>query len=126
MREHGIFGTYIQTELGHGTFVRGLETTATYEKTTQEFIIDSPTLTSIKYWPGIGIYYFICKYLYKFSIFSILNKLAGTTCNYGIVMAKLIIDGKEHGIHAFVVQLRSLDNHAPLPGFLILFKNMKK
>ena len=64
MREHGIFGTYIQTELGHGTFVRGLETTATYDKTTQEFIIDSPTLTSIKYWPGIGIYYFICKHLY--------------------------------------------------------------
>jgi acyl-CoA oxidase len=52
MKENVVFGSYAQTELGHGTFVRGLETTATYDKTTQEFIIDSPTLTSIKYWPG--------------------------------------------------------------------------
>lgn len=56
-----IFGTYIQTEIGHGTFVRGLETTATYDRSTQEFDIHSPTLTSIKFWPGSGkkhlIYY---------------------------------------------------------------------
>ena len=26
-----IMGTYAQTELGHGTFIRGLETTATYD-----------------------------------------------------------------------------------------------
>jgi hypothetical protein len=30
-----IIGTYAQTELGHGTFVRGLETTATYDRQTQ-------------------------------------------------------------------------------------------
>ena len=52
MSENAIFGTYAQTELGHGTYLRGLETTATYDKRTQEFIIDSPTLTSIKFWPG--------------------------------------------------------------------------
>ena len=54
MKENVIFGTYVQTELGHGTFVRGLETTATYDKNTQEFIINSPTLTSLKFWPGGG------------------------------------------------------------------------
>lgn len=42
----------IQTELGHGTFIRGLETTATYDPKTQEYIINSPTLTSYKWWPG--------------------------------------------------------------------------
>ena len=32
---HRVIGTYAQTELGHGTFVRGLETTATYDLQTQ-------------------------------------------------------------------------------------------
>ena len=31
-------------------------------------------------------------------------------------MAKLIIDDKEYGIHAFVIQLRSLKDHSVLPG----------
>lgn len=47
-----IIGTYAQTELGHGTFVRGLETTATYDPKTQEFVVNSPTLSSYKWWPG--------------------------------------------------------------------------
>ena len=45
-------GAYAQTELGHGTFVRGLETTATYDVETQEFIVHSPEDTSTKWWPG--------------------------------------------------------------------------
>ena len=32
--------------------MRGLETTATYDKTTQEFIIHSPTYSACKWWPG--------------------------------------------------------------------------
>lgn len=47
-----ILGTYAQTELGHGTFIRGLETTATYDPTTEEFVLNSPTITSYKWWPG--------------------------------------------------------------------------
>lgn len=43
-----IIGAYAQTELGHGTFVRGLETTATYDATTKEFVIHSPTITAYK------------------------------------------------------------------------------
>jgi len=41
-----------QTELGHGTFLRGLETRATYDPKTQEFILESPSLTAYKWWPG--------------------------------------------------------------------------
>jgi len=47
-----IIGTYAQTELGHGTFVRGLETTATFDPSSQQFVIHSPTLSSTKWWPG--------------------------------------------------------------------------
>ena len=50
-----IIGTYAQTELGHGTFIRGLETTATYDPSTEEFILNTPTLTAYKWWPGTGI-----------------------------------------------------------------------
>ena len=47
-----IIGTYAQTELGHGTYLRGLETRADYDRNTQEFILNTPTLTSYKWWPG--------------------------------------------------------------------------
>lgn len=43
-----IIGCYAQTELGHGSNVQGLETTATFDPDTDEFIINSPTLTSSK------------------------------------------------------------------------------
>ena len=39
-----------------GSNIRGLETTATYDPATEEFIINSPTLTSMKYWPGASRY----------------------------------------------------------------------
>ena len=47
-----LIGTYAQTELGHGTFVRGLQTTATYDTAAQQFVLHTPTLTATKWWPG--------------------------------------------------------------------------
>ncbi|KAL7989430.1 hypothetical protein Chor_012096 [Crotalus horridus] len=79
-----IIGTYAQTEMGHGTHLRGLETTATYDPATQEFILNSPTVTSIKWWPG-GL---------------------GKTSNYAIVLAQLYTQNKCHGLQAFIVPLR--------------------
>ena len=45
-------GCYGLTELGHGSNVRGIETTATYDPSTREFILHSPTQTSMKFWLG--------------------------------------------------------------------------
>ncbi|KAK9716339.1 hypothetical protein RND81_06G226700 [Saponaria officinalis] len=92
-----IIGCYAQTELGHGSNVQGLETTATFDPETDEFVVHSPTLTSSKWWPG-GL---------------------GKVSTHAIVYARLIIDGQEHGVHGFIVQLRSLDNHLPLPGITV-------
>ncbi|CAG4983899.1 unnamed protein product [Colias eurytheme] len=92
-----VIGTYAQTELGHGTFIRGLETTATYDPRTKEFVLNTPTLTAYKWWPG-GL---------------------GHTANYCIVMAQLYTQGKCHGIHPFIVQLRDEETHMPLPGIRV-------
>ncbi|XP_058460945.1 probable peroxisomal acyl-coenzyme A oxidase 1 [Malaya genurostris] len=89
-----ILGTYAQTELGHGTFLRGLETTATFDRETDEFVLNCPSLTAYKWWPGA----------------------LGHTVNYAVVMAQLYSNGKCHGVHPFMVQLRDEDTHMPLPG----------
>lgn len=47
-----IIGTYAQTELGHGTYLAGLETTATWDPAHRDFVLHSPTLTASKWWPG--------------------------------------------------------------------------
>ncbi|KAI0744477.1 peroxisomal oxidase [Earliella scabrosa] len=96
--QRGILGCYLQTELGHGTNVSSLETTATYIPDTQEFEIHSPTLTSSKWWIGA----------------------LGKTATHGVVQARLILpSGKDAGPHLFFVQLRSLDDHRVLPGITI-------
>ncbi|XP_014508908.1 peroxisomal acyl-coenzyme A oxidase 1 [Vigna radiata var. radiata] len=92
-----IIGCYAQTELGHGSNVQGLETTATFDPKTDEFVIHSPTLTSSKWWPG-GL---------------------GKVSTHAVVYARLITDGQDHGVHGFIVQLRSLDDHLPLPGITV-------
>ncbi|KAJ7718412.1 acyl-CoA dehydrogenase/oxidase [Mycena maculata] len=89
-----ILGTYCQTELGHGTFLRGLETTAIFDEVADEFIIHSPTISSTKYWPG-GL---------------------GYSSSHAIVMARLIISDRDHGVHPFIAQLRSLEDYTPFPG----------
>ena len=47
-----IIGTYAQTEIGHGTDVSGMLTTATFDKETDQFIIDTPDIKATKWWPG--------------------------------------------------------------------------
>ena len=39
--------------------------------------------------------------------------------NHAVVQAKLIINGKDYGAHPFLVPLRSLKDHTPLPGVVI-------
>jgi len=90
--QYRYIGCYAQTELGHGSNVRGLETTATWNPDDKTFTIHSPTLTASKWWIGS----------------------LGRTANHAVVMAQLIIAGKPYGPHPFVVQIRDLNTHQPL------------
>ena len=89
-----IIGCYAQTELGHGSNVRGLETLAIWNPSDKTFTIHSPHLTASKWWIGS----------------------LGRTANYAVVMAQLVIDRKPYGPHPFVVQIRDLKTHQPLEG----------
>lgn len=43
----------------------------------------------------------------------------GKTANHAVVLAQLWTEGKCHGIHPFMVQLRSMEDHQPLPGITV-------
>lgn len=92
-QKYEYIGCYAQTELGHGSNVRGLETTATWNQEDKSFTIHSPHLTASKWWIGS----------------------LGKAANHAVVMAQLIIKGKSYGPHPFVVQIRDLKTHEPLP-----------
>ena len=42
----------------------------------------------------------------------------GKVANHALVMANLVVDGKNHGMHPFIVQIRDLNTHLPLPGIV--------
>lgn len=52
INELKVHGAYAQTELGHGTNIQGIETTATFDPSTDTIILNSPTISSYKFWPG--------------------------------------------------------------------------
>lgn len=104
-----IIGAYSQTELGHGSNVKGIELEAKWDPKSKEFILHSPTLTASKWWNGT----------------------LGRTANHAIVVAQLMLpNSKSHvnsgeptfvsyGPHPFIVQIRDMKTHLPLEGIVI-------
>ncbi|MEV6135397.1 acyl-CoA dehydrogenase [Nocardia sp. NPDC051990] len=88
-----LLGCFAMTESGHGSDVANLETTATYDPRTQEFVVHSPTPSARKDYIG-G---------------------AAEHARMAAVFAQLITEGSSQGVHCFLVPIR--DEHgADLPG----------
>ncbi|KAF9103948.1 fatty-acyl coenzyme A oxidase [Mortierella sp. GBA35] len=94
---NGMVGCFAMTELGHGSNVAGLETTATFDEASDQFIIHTPTITATKWWIG-G---------------------AAHTATHTVCFAQLIVRGKRYGTKSFVVQLRDTRTYTLMPGINI-------
>lgn len=102
-RSFRIIGTYAQTELGHGSNLQRLETEAVFDRATDTFVLNTPTLTATKFWPGA----------------------LGRSTNYVLLMAQLYAPDRSHscGLQMFFVPIRDLNTHEPLPGKSINFSS---
>jgi acyl-CoA oxidase len=87
----GCFGL---TELGYGNNAVEMETTATYDKKSNTFLIDTPSTKAQKYWITNGaIHAHWCVVFARML-------LPSSTSKSGVV---------DEGIHGFLVQIRNLD-----------------
>ncbi|MGT2460613.1 acyl-CoA dehydrogenase family protein [Sinomonas atrocyanea] len=87
-------GAFAMTEIGHGSDVASIGTTATYDPETGEFVLNTPFRAAWK------------EYL-------------GNAAKDGIaavVFAQLITRGVNHGVHAFYVPIRDPQTKECLPG----------
>lgn len=88
-----LLGCFAMTETGHGSNVQALGTTATYDESTGEFVVHTPTPQARKDYIGNAARH---------------GRMAA-------VFAQLVVGGETHGVHCLLVPIRDEDG-TPLPG----------
>mmetsp|Transcript_3774 Transcript_3774/g.8045 ORF Transcript_3774/g.8045 Transcript_3774/m.8045 type:complete len:693 (+) Transcript_3774:89-2167(+) len=91
------FGSFAMTELGHGSNVAAIDTTAHYNHDTRSFTLNTPKSLAAKFWIGA----------------------AGKTANMTVVFAQLYMGDKCKGVHVFAVPIRDRKTHKVLPGLVV-------
>jgi acyl-CoA oxidase len=89
-------GCFAMTETGHGSDVQQLRTTCTYDAATQTFDLHTPHQAARKDYIGN----------------------AAKDGRMAVVFAQLITQGRNHGVHAWLVPIRN-DDGTPSPGVTI-------
>ena len=88
-------GSFGLSELGYGNNLVEMETTATYDAVTDEFVMNTPSVKAQKYWITNGALH----------------------ANYMVVFAQLYTGGVNRGIHGVLVRIRDHKGNT-MPGFL--------
>ncbi|MFE3739977.1 acyl-CoA dehydrogenase [Streptomyces sp. NPDC059134] len=86
-------GTFLCTEVAHGNDAVALETTATYDRARDGFVLHTPHAGAQKFMP---------------------NTSTTGGAKSGVVAARLLVDGADHGVFLFLAPLT--DGARPLPG----------
>mmetsp|Transcript_102220 Transcript_102220/g.234306 ORF Transcript_102220/g.234306 Transcript_102220/m.234306 type:complete len:639 (+) Transcript_102220:1147-3063(+) len=88
-----VVGCFGLSELGYGNNAVEMETTATYDVESKEFVINTPSVLAWKYWITNGACH----------------------AHRCVVFAQLFIKGENYGVHGFLVPIRD-EQLRPLPG----------